>query len=300
MSKIAFVFPGQGSQQSGAVKDLYNKLSEENKKIADNILNSFDEDVKDILLNGSNADLQNTKYAQPAITFVSVFLTKLLQEKGIVADYVAGHSLGEYSALYATNALNETQTIQLVANRGKIMSEAQIDGTMAAVLGLDSKKIEDICNNIDGVIEAVNYNEPKQTVIAGKKDIIDRSVSIFKENGARRVLLLDVSGPFHSSLMKPVANNIKNLLDTLSWGNVKIPLIANTTATELKSVEEIKNELYRQTYGPVKWVDTINYLKEQGVEKIYEIGTGKILSGLISKIDKTIEVINITNVDDLD
>ena len=179
------------------------------------------------------------------------------------------------------------------------MSGANIDGGMAAILGLSAEDVENICGEIDGIVEAVNYNEPKQTVIAGEKEVIEKNLELFKEKGARRALTLAVSGPFHSSLMKPVAEILKKEFENYTWNNPATPIIANTTANILNSADEIQNELYNQTFGPVKWVDTINKLAENGVTKIYEIGPGKVLAGLIKKINKEIEVINIENVENL-
>lgn len=299
MSKIAFVFPGQGTQYEKMGEVLYNSMSCENKKIIDRVFEN-NEEVKKVIFEGTKDELKDTKFAQPAIALFSVVLTKLLKEKGINPDFVAGHSLGEYSSLYAAGFLNEVDTLKLISARGKIMSEAKIEGSMAAILGLSSNEVENICNNIDGVIEAVNYNEPKQTVVAGEKDVIEKSLEIFKEKGARRALPLAVSGPFHSSLMKPVAEILKKEFENYSWNDAKTPIVANTTANILTSSNEIKNELYNQTFGPVKWVDTINKLSENGVTKIYEVGPGKVLAGLIKKINKEIEVVNIENVENIE
>lgn len=299
MSKIAFVFPGQGTQYEKMGEVLYNSVSCENKKIIDRVFED-NEEVKKVIFEGTKDELKDTKFAQPAIALFSVVLTKLLKEKGINPDFVAGHSLGEYSSLYAAGFLNEVDTLKLISARGKIMSEAKIEGSMAAILGLSSNEVENICNNIDGVIEAVNYNEPKQTVVAGEKDVIEKSLEIFKEKGARRALPLAVSGPFHSSLMKPVAKILKKEFENYSWNDAKTPIVANTTANILTSSNEIKNELYNQTFGPVKWVDTINKLSENGVTKIYEVGPGKVLAGLIKKINKEIEVVNIENVENIE
>ena len=299
MSKIAFVFPGQGTQYEKMGEVLYNSVSCENKKIIDRVFEN-NEEVKKVIFEGTKDELKDTKFAQPAIALFSVVLTKLLKEKGINPDFVAGHSLGEYSSLYAAGFLNEVDTLKLISARGKIMSEAKIEGSMAAILGLSSNEVENICNNIDGVIESVNYNEPKQTVVAGEKDVIEKSLEIFKEKGARRALPLAVSGPFHSSLMKPVAEILKKEFENYSWNDAKTPIVANTTANILTSSNEIKNELYNQTFGPVKWVDTINKLSENGVTKIYEVGPGKVLAGLIKKINKEIEVVNIENVENIE
>lgn len=299
MSKIAFVFPGQGTQYEKMGEVLYNSVSCENKKIIDRVFEN-NEEVKKVIFEGTKDELKDTKFAQPAIALFSVVLTKLLKEKGINPDFIAGHSLGEYSSLYAAGFLNEVDTLKLISARGKIMSEAKIEGSMAAILGLSSNEVENICNNIDGVIEAVNYNEPKQTVVAGEKDVIEKSLEIFKEKGARRALPLAVSGPFHSSLMKPVAEILKKEFENYSWNDAKTPIVANTTANILTSSNEIKNELYNQTFGPVKWVDTINKFSENGVTKIYEVGPGKVLAGLIKKINKEIEVVNIENVENIE
>ncbi|BBM36411.1 ACP S-malonyltransferase [Pseudoleptotrichia goodfellowii] len=300
MSKTAFVFPGQGTQYPGMIKKLYDESDDNTKKLIDEIFENIkDENVKKVLFEGSEEELKDTKYAQPAIALLSVIFTKLLKEKGINPDYVAGHSLGEYSSLYAAGVLNEKETLKLIAARGNIMSNAHVDGTMAAILGLPASEVEKICSEINGVIEAVNYNEPKQTVIAGEKEVIEKNSEIFKEKGAKRVIPLAVSGPFHSSLMKPVAEQLKEEFEKYSWKDLKVPVVANTTANILNSSDEIKEELYRQTFGPVKWVDTINKLSENGVTKIYEVGPGKVLAGLIKKINKEIEVINIENIENI-
>lgn len=301
MSKIAFVFPGQGTQYAEMGKKLYESMDKENKKMIDDIFLAIgDEKVKEVVLNGTEEELKNTRFAQPAIALLSVVLTKLLKERGLKADFVAGHSLGEYSALYALGILNEKDTLKLISERGKIMSEAQIDGFMAAILGLSSSDVEIIALEIDGIIEAVNYNEPKQTVIAGEKDAVEKSLDIFKEKGAKRAMPLAVSGPFHSSLMKPVAKILEKEFEKYKWNDPEIPVIANINTMILSNANKIKEELYKQTFGPVKWVDTINVLAENGVTKIYEIGPGKVLAGLIRKINKELEVVNIENVENIE
>ena len=301
MSKIAFVFPGQGTQYVGMGKELYEN-NEIARKEFDKIFSNLDMDLKAVMFEGSEEELKDTKNTQPAIVAMSLVLEKLLREKGIVPNYVAGHSVGEYAAVGSAGFLTVEDAVKLTSLRGKAMSEvsAQVEGSMAAIIGLESDKIEEALKGIDGIVEAVNFNEPKQTVIAGEKEAIGKACIVLKEAGARRAMELAVSGPFHSSLMKPAGEILKAALEEFDFKSATTPLIGNTTAKEITDVDSLKEELYRQSFGPVKWVDTINALKEAGVTKIYEIGPGKVLNGLIKKIDKELEVINIEKLTDLD
>lgn len=297
MSKIAFIYPGQGTQYVGMGKELY-ETNEMAKKYFDEIFESLELDLKETMFNGPEEKLKQTKYTQPAIVTMSLVLTKLLKDSGIEADYVAGHSLGEYSALGAAEVLSTFDTVRLTALRGEIMNEVsgEVDGTMAAIIGLESAKIEEICKNIDGIVEAVNYNEPKQTVIAGSKDAIDTACEELKEAGARRAMVLAVSGPFHSSLMKPAGDKLKADFDKFNFKEGNIEVLSNTGVEFLKDAEKIKEELYHQTFGPVRWVEIIEKLRDTGVTKFYEIGPGKVLKGLVRKIDKTLEVVNVESI----
>ncbi|MBC2850796.1 ACP S-malonyltransferase [Cetobacterium sp. 8H] len=301
MSKIAFVFPGQGTQYVGMGKELYEN-NEIARKEFDKIFSNLDMDLKAVMFEGSEEELKDTKNTQPAIVAMSLVLEKLLREKGIVPNYVAGHSVGEYAAVGSAGFLTVEDAVKLTSLRGKAMSEvsAQVEGSMAAIIGLESDKIEEALKNVDGIVEAVNFNEPKQTVIAGEKEAIGKACITLKEAGARRAMELAVSGPFHSSLMKPAGEILKTALEEFNFNSATTPLIGNTTAKEITDVDSLKEELYRQSFGPVKWVDTINTLKEAGVTKIYEIGPGKVLNGLIKKIDKELEVVNIEKLTDLD
>lgn len=301
MSKIAFVFPGQGAQYVGMGKELYEN-SELARKEFDKLFASLDFDLKTVMFEGPEEALKETKNTQPAIVSMSLILTKLLEEKGIKADFVAGHSVGEYAAFGAAGYLSIDEAVKLTSARGKFMNDVavKVNGGMAAIIGLDSDKIVETLKNVEGIVEAVNFNEPKQTVIAGQKDAIERACVALKEAGARRAMPLAVSGPFHSSLMKEAGEKLKEEAEKYNFKMTDIKLVANTTAEILQNVDEIKNEIYKQSFGPVRWVETIQKLKAEGVTEIYEIGPGKVLAGLIKKIDKEIQVKNIEKLEDFE
>ena len=301
MSKIAFVFPGQGAQFVGMGKDIYEN-NETARQEFDKIFSSLSFDLKTAMFEGPEELLKKTKYTQPAIVAMSLVLEKLVREKGIKPDFVAGHSVGEYAAFGSGEFLTLSDAVKLTAFRGETMNEIaeSVNGGMAAIIGMESSKIEEVLKTVEGVVEAVNFNEPKQTVIAGQKDAIERACVALKEAGAKRALPLAVSGPFHSSLMKPAGEKLKSEAEKYDFKEGTAKLIANTTAEIISTPAEIKAEIYAQSFGPVKWVDTVNKLKENGVDTIYEIGPGKVLAGLIKKIDKELTVINVNSLDDIE
>ncbi len=301
MSKIAFVFPGQGAQFVGMGKDIYEN-NETARQEFDKIFSSLSFDLKTAMFEGPEETLKKTKYTQPAIVAMSLVLEKLVRSKGIKPDFVAGHSVGEYAAFGSGEFLTLSDAVKLTAFRGETMNEIaeSVNGGMAAIIGMDSEKIKEVLKTVDGVVEAVNFNEPKQTVIAGEKSAIEKACAALKEAGAKRALPLAVSGPFHSSLMKPAGEKLKEEAEKYDFREGTAKLVANTTAEIISSPEEIKKEIYAQSFGPVKWVDTVNRLKENGVDTIYEIGPGKVLAGLIKKIDKELTVININSLEDIE
>ena len=301
MSKIAFVFPGQGAQFVGMGKDIYEN-NETARQEFDKIFSSLSFDLKTAMFEGPEETLKKTKYTQPAIVAMSLVLEKLVRSKGIKPDFVAGHSVGEYAAFGSGEFLTLSDAVKLTAFRGETMNEIaeSVNGGMAAIIGMDSEKIKEVLKTVDGIVEAVNFNEPKQTVIAGEKSAIEKACTALKEAGAKRALPLAVSGPFHSSLMKPAGEKLKIEAEKYDFREGTAKLVANTTAEIISSPEEIKKEIYAQSFGPVKWVDTVNRLKENGVDTIYEIGPGKVLAGLIKKIDKELTVININSLEDVE
>ncbi|KAF0133956.1 MAG: acyl-carrier-protein S-malonyltransferase [Candidatus Saganbacteria bacterium] len=281
---IAFVFPGQGSQFVGMGKGFAENLLEQANEIL-----GFD--LQKLCFEGPEDELKKTEIAQPAILAVSVAAYNLLVNKGIKADVVAGHSLGQYSALVAAGAIDFKDAVKVVHLRGKFMQEAVPlgEGAMSAVLGGQRDEIIKICKAIGGV-QPANFNSPDQVVISGKRLSVEEVGKKIKEAGAKKIIPLQVSAPFHSELMKPAELKLKEELKKIKIKKTEIPVIDNTTAGYLNSPEEIFDKLVEQVTGSVLWEDSIRKMIGDGVKLFIEVGPGKVLSGLIKKIDPSVEV----------
>ncbi|GAE29207.1 ACP S-malonyltransferase [Halalkalibacter hemicellulosilyticus] len=297
MGKVAFLFPGQGSQSVGMGKDVDSDCFAR----ADHVL---DYSLSTIMYEGPEEELKKTEHTQPALVTMSVALLQIMQEEGLTADFVAGHSLGEYSALVAAGAMRFEDAVYAVRQRGLFMEEAvpNGEGAMAAVLGLERATLETICTRAEehkGIVELANLNCPGQIVISGSAAGVKEASRLAKEEGARRVLPLQVSGPFHSSLMKPAAKKLATVLEKLEIEDANISVIANVSATAVNDASAIRENLIQQVYSPVLWEDTIHTLLDNGVDTFVEIGSGNVLTGLVRKINRKVKAISVQSKEDV-
>lgn len=296
MGKVAFLFPGQASQYPGMGRELA-----ENHAVAKQVFDEADRalgfSISQMCFSGSENDLKLTANTQPAILTVSVATLRILEEKGIKPDFVAGHSLGEYSALVAAGALSFSDAVRLVRKRGTYMQEAVTagEGAMAAILGLSHAVVADICKRAaDGqVVSPANLNSPEQTVISGHAAAVKRAVELASQSGAKRAVILPVSAPFHCALMLPVQERLEADLRATPFSNLAMPVVTNVDADTVTTGEEARDALVRQVSMPVCWEESVRLLVEEGATSFVEVGPGRVLTGLLRQIERSVHASNV-------
>ncbi len=299
--KLAFLFPGQGSQIVGMGKDLYERFPEA-KNIYDQAETILAMEIKKLSFEGPEDELRKTYITQPAILVNSLAVFTILKNKGMLPEIAAGHSLGEYSALYAAESLDFESALKIVKKRGELMfAEGEKNpGTMAAILGLADDIVMSLCKEVTGIVVAANFNAPGQVVISGEIEAVKKAAELAKAKGALKAMMLPVSGAFHSPLLNNSAQEFKQFLAGFTIKEPKFPIIPNVTGEPVKTASEIRKSLENQLISPVLWTKTILTAKNLGFNKFYEVGPGKVLSGLVKRIDKSLSIIPVGRNEEID
>ena len=296
MGKLVFVFPGQGSQKVGMGADLL----ESDGEVMERWFGLADEasglEVRRLCLEGPMEELTQTQVVQPALFAMGMALTQVAAEAGLKQDFVAGHSLGEYTAAAASGALDPEDGMRLVSERGRRMAEIQSErpGAMAAILGLPAETLAPLCDKASdaGVVSLANLNTPTQTVVSGEEDGVLKMMELASDAGAAKTIKLQVTGAFHSQLMKPVQTALAETMEGLAWNDPKVPLVANHSGQAVTTGDEVREALVAQIASPVRWVDCVQTLTAEGCDRSLELGPGRVLSGLIRKISPDLETLN--------
>ena len=298
MSKTAFLFPGQGVQKCGMGKDFYENSSQA-AKLFEKASEALGLDMKALCFE-ENARLDQTEYTQAALVTTYLAMCRELESRGVKPDITAGLSLGEYAAIAVAGAMSDLDAIRLVRKRGMLMQNTVPagEGAMCAILALDEKKIEEVLNEIPDVTIA-NYNCPGQIVITGKTVAVEMAAARLKEAGARRTLMLNVSGPFHSPMLEPAGAALRQELEQVTFQKLQIPYVTNVNACEITDASEIPELLVRQMYSPVRWMQSMEYMLKNGVDTFVEIGPGKTLEGFLKKINRNVQVHHVSCWEDL-
>jgi [acyl-carrier-protein] S-malonyltransferase len=291
MSKTAFLFPGQGSQSVGMGRDLASSFPIA-RRTFEEANDALGFDLADLCFQGPEEQLRLTEFTQPAIFTVSVAALRVLAEAGVTADYVAGHSLGEYSANVAAGAIEFAMAARTVRRRGQLMQQAVPagQGAMAAILGMPAETVVALCRDASSEgapVEPANLNSPEQTVISGATAAVERAIALAKERGAKRAVLLQVSAPFHCSLMQPAQDGLAPILQEISFSAAKVPVVVNVDAALVTDGAHLRDALIRQVTGAVRWTQSMQLLIAEGVTTFVEVGPGKVLMGLLRQIDRS-------------